>query len=69
MPEFVTLGLAVFAAVVAAVLAWRAQMTQSREGKILAFMALFLLPLAAGALGFSAHMERATTREFCLSCM
>jgi cytochrome c-type protein NapC len=46
----------------------RAHVTRSREGKILAFVALFILPLAAAGLGFTAHMERAQSKTFCLSC-
>ena len=50
------------------VVGFRARMTQSREGKILAFIALFILPIVAASLGFSEQMERAQSRTFCLSC-
>ncbi len=42
--------------------------TARREGKMLAFIALFCLPIVCSAVGFSAHMERAKETTFCLSC-
>jgi cytochrome c-type protein NapC len=46
----------------------RPALTGTREGKILAFFALFLLPLLCSAVGFSDHMERSKQTAFCLSC-
>jgi cytochrome c-type protein NapC len=46
----------------------RADITRVREGRVLAFVALFLLPTMAIWAGGSQHMERAKTTEFCLSC-
>jgi cytochrome c-type protein NapC len=46
----------------------RARLTRSREGKILAFVVLFILPVISVWGGFSAHMDRATSTGFCLSC-
>lgn len=43
-------------------------LTRSTGGKVLAFFALFLFPALALGAGFSAHMERAQSTEFCLSC-
>jgi len=40
----------------------------TREGKILAFVAIFLLPVLCSAVAFSAQMERSTSTQFCLSC-
>ncbi len=53
---------------VLAFLGARSGATATRAGKILAFMALFLLPLLAGSAGFSEHLERSKTIAFCLSC-
>ena len=39
-----------------------------RGGKVLAFLALFILPLAALALGAAIHLEDAKSTDFCLSC-
>jgi nitrate/TMAO reductase-like tetraheme cytochrome c subunit len=46
----------------------RPDTTRVREGRVLAFLALFLLPTIAVWAGVSQHMERAKTTEFCLSC-
>jgi cytochrome c-type protein NapC len=46
----------------------RADITRAPEGRVLAFLALFLLPSMALWGGISQHMERAKTTEFCLSC-
>ncbi len=35
---------------------------------MLAFVALFILPVVAVWGGFEQHMDRATTTQFCLSC-
>lgn len=46
----------------------RPALTDTREGKILAFCALFLFPLLSSGIGFSTHMEHSKTTAFCLSC-
>ncbi|HXA78538.1 MAG TPA: NapC/NirT family cytochrome c [Candidatus Acidoferrales bacterium] len=40
----------------------------SREGKILAFAAFFILPVLAASIGASEHFERSKQTRFCLSC-
>jgi cytochrome c-type protein NapC len=60
-----------FAAFVAVVAVWvgiAAEAIHSRFGRILAFLALFILPGVALGAGFNSHMERAQSTEFCLSC-
>src|SRR5688572_25087796 len=52
----------------AILVALRPETTRVREGRILAFLALFVLPSVAVWVGVSQHMERAKTTEFCLSC-
>src|SRR5271165_5123396 len=52
----------------AALLALRTELTRARAGKILAFVVLFIAPVLAVTLGFSEHMERAESTQFCLSC-
>ncbi|MEP7355281.1 MAG: NapC/NirT family cytochrome c [Acidobacteriota bacterium] len=56
------------AAAAALLMAFHAPWTRSREGKMLGFLALFLLPVAAMWGGLSEHMERAESTQFCLSC-
>jgi len=52
----------------AALVAARAELSRVRGGKILAFLTLFILPVLAVGLGYSEHMQRAESRQFCLSC-
>jgi cytochrome c-type protein NapC len=54
--------------VLALVVGFRARLTRSREGKILAFVALLILPVLSVWGGFSEQMERAQSTSFCLSC-
>ncbi len=55
-------------AALAALVAVHPSVTQARLGKVLAFVALFMLPALSVWAGFSIQMERAQTTEFCLSC-
>ncbi len=68
MPATVIVLFCLAAALIALFVGFRVQLTRSREGKMLAFVALFALPVMAAWSGFSEHMERATTTSFCLSC-
>ena len=45
----------------------RPSITVSREGKILAFMALFIVPVITACVGASQHLERSEQTQFCLS--
>jgi cytochrome c-type protein NapC len=58
----------VIAVALAVLLAVRVELTRVRGGKILAFVVLFIVPVLAVALGFSEHMQRAESTQFCLSC-
>src|ERR1700733_11018990 len=42
--------------------------TTSREGKIIAFLALFIVPVRTAGVGASEHIERSEQTQFCLSC-
>lgn len=46
----------------------RPSLTANRNGKILAFMALFALPILCAFVGTSQQMERSKQTSFCLSC-
>lgn len=46
----------------------RPTITISREGKILAFVVFFLLPVVAASIGASEHYEGSKQTQFCLSC-
>src|SRR5215472_11977717 len=41
---------------------------RNRSGKVLAFLALFVLPAIGGWAGFDRHLEQSKTTQFCLSC-
>jgi hypothetical protein len=45
----------------------RPSITATRGGKILAFVALMILPVLAGGMGASEHLEHSKTTGFCLS--
>jgi nitrate/TMAO reductase-like tetraheme cytochrome c subunit len=67
-PTFIKVFLIGIAALLAILVTARAELTRAQGGKILAFLALFIFPVLAVWVGFSEHMERATTTQFCLSC-
>jgi cytochrome c-type protein NapC len=67
-PTALVFAVIIFAALLAITLAARPGVTHTRGGKILAFVALFILPVLATALGTEEHMERSKRTEFCLSC-
>jgi cytochrome c-type protein NapC len=64
----VLLGFMVVAALLVGTLVLRPHITASRGGKMLAFVALFLVPLAVGGGGVSTHIDNSKSTSFCLSC-
>ena len=66
--ENLAVGIAVIGVVLAFLIAVRTELTRVRDGRILAFLALFLVPAVAVWAGAAEHMERAKSTEFCLSC-
>jgi cytochrome c-type protein NapC len=54
--------------VLVAVVVIRPSLTLSRGGKVLAFLVLFLFPIAVALMGANEHMERSKQTAFCLSC-
>ena len=67
-PTTLTLLMFSLSAGLVIVLVLRPVLTEHRGGKILAFVALFLLPLVCSVIGTEAHLERSKQTEFCLSC-
>src|SRR5258708_13247206 len=55
-------------AVVISILIARPAITAARGGKILAFVAMFCLPIFCGLLGVSKEMARSKSTTFSLSC-
>lgn len=68
MPTLFVFLLVAFSVALIAVFVFRPQITVTRGGKILAFLALFVMPLLCVAIGTSDELDRAKTTEFCLSC-
>jgi cytochrome c-type protein NapC len=62
------LGLIVVAAIPILFLWIRPEVTRSAEGKVVAFLVLFVAPALILYGGASAHLERSKTTSFCLSC-
>jgi cytochrome c-type protein NapC len=48
--------------------ALRPELTRARGGKVLAFVALCILPVLAMWAGVNEHLQRSTSTQFCLSC-
>jgi cytochrome c-type protein NapC len=64
---FIIAGLIV-AALIALLLGTRTSIAHSREGKILIFVILLILPVVGIGAGFTSQMESAQSTTFCLSC-
>jgi cytochrome c-type protein NapC len=67
-PSTVLFGLIGASILLILVVVIRPSITASREGKIVAFLALFIVPLVALGVGASEHMECSEKTQFCLSC-
>lgn len=65
---FFAVALGAVAVAIALLVALRTELTRARGGKILAFLAIFILPLAALWGGFNEQMQRSESTQFCLSC-
>lgn len=62
------IALIVFAIALIAVVAFRPNLTAVRGGKVLAFLAFFLLPVLGTIFALESHLDRSKSTEFCLSC-
>jgi cytochrome c-type protein NapC len=62
---FVLIGASILLILVVVI---RPSVTASREGKIVAFLALFIVPIVAAGVGASEHIARSEQTQFCLSC-
>jgi cytochrome c-type protein NapC len=64
----IALALLAVAAIVALFAGTRSAFAHSREGKILIFVTLLILPVSVVSVGFETHMVQAQSTNFCLSC-
>lgn len=67
-PITILIALIVITIVLIAVLIIHPHVTITRGGKILAFLAIMILPIVSGGFGVTEHLQRSKTTEFCLSC-
>ncbi len=68
LPPWLPLTLFAVAILAALLVGLRPSLTKARGGKVLAFVALFALPLLVTGLGTATHLEHSKSTEFCLSC-
>jgi cytochrome c-type protein NapC len=68
LPITLLFALILFSAVLISVFVLRPAVTETRGGKILAFLVFLFLPLLCAAMGTSYHIEHSKSTEFCLSC-
>ena len=68
MASHVVTILIILSIILIGLLVVRPSLTAVRGGKILAFIALFILPITALVLGSAVHLEQAKSTAFCLSC-
>ncbi len=67
-PEALTMVLFGLSVGLILLLVLRPALTANRNGKILAFVALFALPVLCAFVGTSQQLERSKQTSFCLSC-
>ena len=67
-PGALLIALLLISLILIAIVVFRPAITNSREGKILAFMAFLILPVLCMIWGASEHIDRSKQTQFCLSC-
>ncbi len=67
-PTISALALILLAMILAMLVIWWPGLLKPRGGKALAFIALFVLPLAGFSSGLQVHVKHSKTTQFCLSC-
>ena len=67
-PEALLYGLVVISAFLIAMIVLRPAITESREGKMLAFTGFLILPAMCFSWGALEHIDRSKQTAFCLSC-
>ena len=67
-PAALLYTLLIASAILIALIVLRPSVTATREGKMLAFIAFFILPVLGVCWGASEHIQRSEQTTFCLSC-
>ena len=67
-PEVLLVALLGLTIALAALIAVRPNLTTTHGGKILAFVALVVLPVLSTVMAASNHLEHSKQTQFCLSC-
>lgn len=67
-PITILIALIAISIILIVILIVHPSVTATRGGKILAFVAILVLPIVSGGFGVSEHLQRSKTTEFCLSC-
>ncbi len=68
MENYTVVSISLLSLILIALLLFRPSLAGARGGKILAFIAFFIMPVVALALGASVHLEHSKSTQFCLSC-
>lgn len=68
LANYAVVTIIVLSIILIALLQIRPSITAAQGGKIIAFIAFFILPIVATVLGASIHLEQSTSTQFCLSC-
>ena len=68
MSAWIVVVIAAVAILMALFVGLRSKFTQTKEGKMMAFVGLLILPTICVGLGFEEQMTRAESTNFCLSC-
>jgi cytochrome c-type protein NapC len=67
-PGALLIALLLISLILIAIIVFRPAITNSREGKMLAFLAFLILPVLCMFWGASEHIDRSKQTQFCLSC-
>ncbi len=67
-PTVILIGTIVVSIILLGLLVSKPSITNTRAGKVLAFVSIFVFPVLATSMGVDEHVERSKTTEFCTSC-
>jgi cytochrome c-type protein NapC len=67
-PGALLIALLLISVILVAIIVFRPAITNSREGKMLVFLAFLILPVLCMFWGASEHIDRSKQTQFCLSC-